>query len=191
MFIIFLHLGFLFARYCYSSSAMPESSIGQDISEEEVRELFDLWNHALLTGRGDAVAKLYSKNAVLLPTVCDEPLTDNNDIKEYFDNFLKDKPKARIIESYVTIGNNYCKDVGVYVFTRQTDGSKVKARYSFVYVWEENEWKISHHHSSIMPEALLDALKNSDNKNLPDPAVAMKAMNKAKAVNRAKSVLKI
>jgi hypothetical protein len=35
------------------------------------------------------------------------------------------------------------------------DGSKVKGRYSFVYVYEDDTWKISHHHSSVMPEAIL------------------------------------
>jgi hypothetical protein len=39
------------------------------------------------------------------------------------------------------------------------DGSKVKARYSFVYVFEDGEWKISHHHSSVMPENILAAVK--------------------------------
>ena len=37
------------------------------------------------------------------------------------------------------------------------DGSVVRARYSFVYVYEDGEWKISHHHSSVMPEAMLAA----------------------------------
>ena len=36
-------------------------------------------------------------------------------------------------------------------------GDKVKGRYSFVYVYEDGEWKISHHHSSVMPEAYLAA----------------------------------
>lgn len=37
------------------------------------------------------------------------------------------------------------------------DGSKVMARYSFVYVYEDDEWKIAHHHSSAMPEDMLKA----------------------------------
>ena len=34
-------------------------------------------------------------------------------------------------------------------------GAKVKGRYSFVYVWEDGEWKINHHHSSVMPEGTM------------------------------------
>lgn len=33
-------------------------------------------------------------------------------------------------------------------------GAKVKARYSFVYVYEDGQWKIAHHHSSQMPESI-------------------------------------
>ena len=34
-------------------------------------------------------------------------------------------------------------------------GDKVKARYTYVYQFEDGEWKIAHHHSSVMPEAFL------------------------------------
>jgi len=40
------------------------------------------------------------------------------------------------------------------------DGSKVKARYTYVYVFEDEQWKISQHHSSVMPEALLAQTAN-------------------------------
>ena len=43
-----------------------------------------------------------------------------------------------------------------------TTGDKVKGRYSFVYVYEEGQWKISHHHSSVMPEPILGEAPKPD-----------------------------
>lgn len=145
----------------HHSSAMPEAKIGQKITEEEVKSLFNLWNDALATLDSDAVAMRYAKKAVLLPTVSDTPRTDYDSIKDYFDSFLLKKPQGKILDSFVTIGDNFCKDVGVYEFTMGADGTQVKGRYSFVYVFEDGEWKISHHHSSVMPEAILAAASNS------------------------------
>ena len=36
-------------------------------------------------------------------------------------------------------------------------GKKVRGRYTFIYVFEDGEWKISHHHSSVMPEGVITA----------------------------------
>lgn len=41
-------------------------------------------------------------------------------------------------------------------------GDKVLARYSFVYVYEDGQWKIAHHHSSVMPEGLLAGADQGD-----------------------------
>ena len=139
----------------HHSSAMPESKVGKDISKDEVKGLFNQWNDALVSLDSDAVAMRYAKNAVLLPTVSDTPRTDYDSIKDYFETFLQRLPHGEILESYPLVGENWCKDVGIYEFTMGDDGSKVKARYSFVYVYEDGEWKISHHHSSVMPEGLL------------------------------------
>ena len=137
----------------HHSSVMPEAVLKKQITKKEVKDLFYLWNDALATLDSDKVAKRYSTQAVLLPTVSDTPRTDYDSIKDYFDNFLNLKPQGEILESHVLVGDNWCKDVGIYEFTMGKDGSKVKARYSFVYVFEDGEWKISHHHSSTMPEA--------------------------------------
>lgn len=141
----------------HHSSAMPESNLGPKLTKEEAQSLFGLWNNALATLDSDAVAMRYAKNAVLLPTVSDTPRTDYASIKDYFDNFLQKKPQGTILESHVTLGNGWCKDVGIYEFTMHASGDKVKGRYTFVYVFEDGEWKISHHHSSVMPEAFLGA----------------------------------
>ena len=139
----------------HHSSVMPEASKPKDITEAEVKNLFQLWNSALATLDSDAVAKRYDKKAVLLPTVSDIARTDYDSIKHYFDDFLKKKPQGQILESHVNIGSNICQDVGVYEFTMGSTGDKVKGRYSFVYTWEDGQWKILHHHSSVMPEAFL------------------------------------
>ncbi|GMH43740.1 hypothetical protein BSKO_11674 [Bryopsis sp. KO-2023] len=144
----------------HHSSVMPEGIIGsvQPITKDEVRGLFQLWNNALATLDSDTVARRYAKNAALLPTVSDVPRTDYDSIKDYFDNFLKKKPQGVILEGEIVIGDNWAQDAGIYEFTMGVDGSKVLARYSWIYVYEDGEWKISHHHSSLMPEESLAAL---------------------------------
>jgi len=142
----------------HHSSVMPEGiDIAKSITEDEVRGLFQLWNSALDTLDSDAVAKRYAKEGVLLPTVSDVPRTDYDTIKDYFDAFLLKKPQGVILESNVMIGTNWCQDAGIYEFTMGATGDKVKARYSFIYKFEDGEWKIAHHHSSMMPEAQLAA----------------------------------
>jgi len=142
----------------HHSSVMPEGiDIAKSITEDEVRGLFQLWNSALDTLDSDAVAKRYAKEGVLLPTVSDVPRTDYDTIKDYFDAFLLKKPQGVILESNVMIGTNWCQDAGIYEFTMGATGDKVKARYSFIYKFEDGQWKIAHHHSSMMPEAQLAA----------------------------------
>mmetsp|Transcript_5258 Transcript_5258/g.7683 ORF Transcript_5258/g.7683 Transcript_5258/m.7683 type:complete len:317 (-) Transcript_5258:91-1041(-) len=146
----------------HHSSVMPEEHSGASassapIADDEVRSLFSLWNNALATLNPDEVAKRYSKAPCLLPTVSDVPRTDYDSIKAYFVDFLKKEPQGTILESYVTSGPDWCMDDGIYEFTMGATGDKVKARYSFVYTLEGGEWKIAHHHSSMMPEAQLAA----------------------------------
>ena len=103
----------------------------------------------------DAVAKRYATKSVLLPTVSGEPHTDYDGIKSYFVDFLQKKPQGVILESNVIQGDDWCMDAGIYEFTMGATGDVVKARYTYVYTYEDDEWKISHHHSSVMPEAFL------------------------------------
>jgi len=152
----------------HHSSVMPEGIVkGKDITEDEVKDLFHLWNDALATGSPKNVANRYSQNALLLPTVSDVPRGDNHAIKDYFVDFLKLEPQGEILESNVVIGTNFCQDAGIYEFTLGATGKKVKARYTFVYVFEDGEWKIVQHHSSMMPEEMkAAAITEPEVKNL-------------------------
>lgn len=127
------------------------------LTEPEVRALFHLWNDALATGDSRIVARRYSSDPMLLPTVSDIPRTNYETIKDYFDMFLKLKPQGVILNGKIRIGKGWAQDAGLYEVTMGATGNnKVKARYSFVYIYENGQWKISHHHSSTMPEGKSD-----------------------------------
>merc|ERR1719384_3124967 len=130
------------------------------ITEPEVRALFDVWNNALATGDPQKVADCYSKDAVLLPTLSDSARYTNDRIADYFVGFLKKKPRGEILEGNIKIGPNWAQDAGIYEFTFE-DGSKTRGRYSYVYTYENGQWMISNHHSSIMPEPAVAAMKKA------------------------------
>lgn len=142
----------------HHSSLLPEGTQPTPITEDEVRDLFLVWNDALATGKPRRVQALYTRDASLLPTLSDTPRNSPAAIRDYFKLFLKKKPQGVILEGEIKIGHNWAQDAGIYEFTDGNDGSKVQARYSFVYVWENGKWMISHHHSSILPEGAMDAM---------------------------------
>ena len=125
------------------------------ITESQVRGFFTLWNDALATLNSTTVTARYARRAVLLPTVSDTPRNTTALIQNYFDSFLLKKPQGVILSGDITLGCNWAQDAGIYEFTMGADGSKVRARYSYVYVLENGQWRISHHHSSVMPEGFL------------------------------------
>ena len=95
-------------------SSATTSTAGPDITKDEVRALFSLWNNALATGDSRIVAKRYAKNPVLLPTVSDTPRTDYNTIKDYFDGFLLKQPQGTILDGNILIGDGWAQDMGIY-----------------------------------------------------------------------------
>ena len=93
---------------------VARSTVGKDISKDEVRALFSLWNNALATGDSRLVASRYAtkSGAVLLPTVSDVPRTDFDSIKDYFDAFLLKEPQGEILSGDIRIGDGWAQDAG-------------------------------------------------------------------------------
>lgn len=131
-----------------------ESVVCQPATKKLAEELFIKWNDALQTGNAKAVAALYAEDAVLLPTVSNLPRTTPAEIEDYFNHFLEKKPYGIIKQRNIKKGCNKVTDAGIYDFEVTSNGKKeiVPARYTFVYEYRNNEWKIVHHHSSMMPE---------------------------------------
>ena len=129
--------------------------MGKPITDDEVRGLFSLWNNALATLDPKQVANRYAKTGVLLPTVSDTPRADYGAIEDYFVNFLKLKPQGEILESYVTVGHNWCQDVGIYEFTMGATGKKVKGRCEYLFLIIALESPASSPHLDSFNERLL------------------------------------
>jgi hypothetical protein len=100
------------------------------------------------------VAKRYAQDAVLSPSSSVGPIMDAKGIEEYYASYLLQNPQKRILNGRIRIGHGWSEDAGICEITFRDPvlgtTRTVKARYSFVYVWESHQWKILHHHSSIL-----------------------------------------
>lgn len=121
------------------------------MSREDIASLFDEWNNALQTGEPKQVASLYESNAILLPTVSNKVRHNHEEIEDYFVSFLAKGPVGKIDESNIRTFGDVAINSGVYTFTF-SDGASVQARFTYVYRWNGQGWKIIEHHSSAMPE---------------------------------------
>ena len=125
------------------------------INRGDVEGLFERWNAALTSGDAATVAALYSADALLLPTLSNQPRDTPAAIRDYFEGFLARDPLGRIDSRQISLGCNTALDAGTYSF-RLTgpNGSAtewVQARFTFVYVNGPEGWRIQHHHSSLQP----------------------------------------
>ncbi|CUW44639.1 hypothetical protein B3286c1_1973 [Brucella vulpis] len=93
----------------------------------------------------------YAPDAVLLPTLSKKVRYTQKEREDYFRGFLKKKPVGHIDSRTIRTGCNEALDTGTYTFTFG-DGSKAAARYTFTYGWNGNNWVITSHHSSAMPQ---------------------------------------
>ena len=122
------------------------------VTEAAVAGLFDRWNASLATLDSDAVVANYAEDAVLLPTVSNQPRFTQAEREDYFDHFLEGHPQGEILERRIQLGCGMAVDSGLYRFTF-SDGRQVTARYSYAYRHNDGEWLIVSHHSSALPES--------------------------------------
>lgn len=124
----------------------------------QIEAQFARFNEAWATRDPDTVVALFTREPVLLATLSETPRTTPAAVRDYFVGFLRNSPVGRIETSTVEIDCDTASRVGTWtvVLTDPATGAKrdVAARYSFIYRWEDGQWKIDHLHSSVMPEAV-------------------------------------
>jgi uncharacterized protein (TIGR02246 family) len=121
-------------------------------SENEIAGLFDRWNASLQTGDPAKVAANYADDAILLPTVSNQPRLTTAEREDYFEHFLVGQPSGKIDMRRIYVGCNTAVDSGLYTFTFARTGAVVPARFTYTYRWNGSAWLITSHHSSAMPE---------------------------------------
>ena len=129
----------------------PSSDFCNPPLKSEVAALFERWNASLRTGDPKKVAANYAPGSVLLPTVSNRARFTTAEKEEYFAHFLVRRPEGSIDDRVIDVDCNSATDAGLYTF-RFSDGTMVKARYSFSYRKIGSQWLITSHHSSGMPE---------------------------------------
>ena len=121
------------------------------LSEQRVEGWFQRWNQALASGDPTQVAQLYDRHALLLPTLSAELRDTPEAITAYFASFLTRHPSGTVTHRQIELGCNLAVDAGTYRFSLHNPEAQVEARYTFVYGRREGEWRILHHHSSLVP----------------------------------------
>jgi uncharacterized protein (TIGR02246 family) len=93
--------------------------------------------------------------AVLLPTCANGPLIGRDQIKGYFEGFLKDRPRGEIDTPQARIGGDceFAFASGLYTFKLNAGtGPELHARYTFIFHRRgTGPWLIAQHHSSLEP----------------------------------------
>jgi uncharacterized protein (TIGR02246 family) len=121
-------------------------------SERKIADLFGRWNASLQTGDAKKVVANYAEDAILLPTVSSQPKLTPEEKEAYFEQLLLEEPSATIDLRRIYLGCNVAVDAGLYTFTFGRTGEIVPARYTFTYRWDGEQWLITSHHSSVLPE---------------------------------------
>ena len=127
----------------------------QRLTPAQLDQKFAAFNASWASKNPDAVTALFDDDAVLLATVASVPRTDRAGIRDYFVKFLKSSPVGRIDSSTIKSGCNWALRMGTWtvVATDPATGAKndIKARYTFLYQFEDGKWQVEHLHSSVLP----------------------------------------
>ena len=121
------------------------------MSDSITSELLQKWINAIKDGNPKEVVNLYHNDGILLGTFSNKERIGHELILEYFENLLKSPVEVEIMSEHASVSESVAVNSGLYNFV--TDGKTINARFSFVYHKNNDEWKITSHHSSVIPES--------------------------------------
>jgi uncharacterized protein (TIGR02246 family) len=123
---------------------------------EDAGAVIDRWVAALSANDANAVAKLYTPDALLYGITSFKLTAGTDAIREYFKTAPENGKKITIGERRVVIlADAAVMSAGIYRFDFLQNEVQVlrSARFTFVLVKRGDDWLIAHHHSSALPPA--------------------------------------
>ena len=121
------------------------------MSDSTASELLQEWTSAVKSGDAKQVTSLYRDDGILLGTFSNKERVGHELILEYFENLLKSPVEVQIVSENPHVFESSAVNTGHYNFV--TGGKTINARFSFVYHKSDTGWRITSHHSSVIPEA--------------------------------------
>ncbi len=126
-------------------------------TQEELEKAYNNWATALSSANPDNIVSLYGEESILLATIHPEPISNQQDRRDYFAKLMKNPNLKVTLNSSIfqQISDNAGIVSGIYTFSFTDKDERVKtipARFSFVFTKEGGKWLISNHHSSKIPE---------------------------------------
>ncbi len=123
--------------------------------KEDVAAASAKWAETFIDDSPDAILALYDKEAVLWGTLSPTRRDDPAAIRDYFVKAFAALPGHKVTfgDQLIRVYGDTAINTGYYTFSFMRDGEPktLSARYSFVYVKRNGDWKIVDHHSSAAP----------------------------------------
>ncbi len=113
--------------------------------------MLQTWVNKIRTNDPEQVASLYHDDGLLLGTFSDIERKGYDLILAYFENLFKSNVDVEIITEHKHETDLLITNSGLYNFI--VDEKTVNARFSFVFIKTNDNWKILSHHSSVLPES--------------------------------------
>lgn len=120
----------------------------------EVASALDAWKQAVEGGDAQAIVALYDKNAIMISTFVQQPITKNTDLLAYYKKVVANPDvRVEVEETHPRRFGNVAVNTGRYTLSYTQEGEEVvvPARFSFVYQLQSGRWVIVDHHSSAIP----------------------------------------
>ena len=112
-------------------------------------DLLKIWVEKIEINDARKVTELYHENGLLLGTFSDVERKGQKLILDYFKNLFITRIDVEIVTKYEFKAESTYTASGLYNFL--VNDKKIKARFSFVFLKNKEDWKILSHHSSVLP----------------------------------------